>query len=184
MRPLVAFVRELLAKQFITTLAVLVGIYTLIGIFVPKWDNTQQKVFIGLLILALLLLVRTFHLGYLFYLKGIRPVGVILVKEGTSLYKGRKVVILEGREWLRESQFLLLTVRTEFGDEDIAIMEVIPFPSAQFAQAVIRGGVQPIEKIEAFIMDSSRWKSLQATPLIRQLDYSKYEEEEYEPGQA
>ncbi len=184
MRSVVAFAKELFAKRFLVGLTIVVAVYALIMVFAPGWKNTWGKVLVGLLVVALLLSCRTLLVGYQLYLSGIRPLSIIEVHEGTSLHLNRAILTLEGREWLKESHWLLLTVRTKYGDEEVGILEVVSFTSAHYAQAKLVVGVRSISECESFVKDSSRWRSLKATPLIKPLVYSAYEGEEYERSEA
>lgn len=165
MRLFKAYCKEMFLSPASAIWAVIIGIISVFAFLKIGGNNLVIKCMLVVITVLFAITMRLLWSGFVFYKQASYPIGVKRVIIGSHYYKGRAILILDRRPWLFEGQLLLLNEIRDETPFPIGLLRVDAFTSAGYGQAVVVRDYSGND-IETYVADASRWRSLEAKPLI------------------
>jgi len=161
-----AYCKEVFLRPASAIWVALTGFISILTYLGGGGENLVTKWLLVVIVLVSGITLRLLISGYIFYRQVTHPIRIKRVIIGTHYYRGRAILILGRRPWLFEGQLLLLNIIRDETPFPIGLICVVAFTSAGYGQAVIIRDYMEND-LETYVADASRWRSLEAKPLIR-----------------
>jgi hypothetical protein len=135
--------------------------------FLDLGSGIQQSTRIfGVLIAALVIIligviISSYHLTSVVW----SPIRIRYARPGKHFNKGNLVLVLDSASWIRVGQILLVSDVSEEQEAPLCLVRVQTFTTKKYPQCTVFRDLSG-QDLKAYLGDSSRWKSLECTPLI------------------
>jgi hypothetical protein len=169
MNLLKSYLHEVFVKPAVVWWAIATGAITIFS-YVGLGSSFAEKCLIASLTLVSGLVVRFLWAGFVFYRQITYPVPVKMTFNGSHYYKDRVVLLLDKRSWIKAGQLLQLNVVADRTTTPLGLIVVDTFNENGYGQALFHSQYS-VDNPETFVNDPSRWRSLEASPLISEKSY-------------
>lgn len=163
------FTKEFLLRPFGSVFGIFTGAVGMLSwTFFPADAALWLKIwFVTALVFFVLFVHASFKAHSYFYRAAIAPVTVRAICRGEYYYSGSYLVILDKVGWATYGSLLTLSMIRDHVLVPIAILRVDTFTDKGFAQCVILKFLGEQDRTDSLV-ESEKWKSLSAAPIIMQ----------------